>query len=191
MPRLDRGRVGRAAIGVVRVIVPTLLVAACAGSSPSAPLSAPPSAAGSARPSISASGSTAPASPVASDADAVTFEISGTIGGRPVSGRLAHGALSVPCAGAGADQVLSVHWTGDADSVGLAGEIDFKPGTWTMGSAAAQGIATLGLQGGKPADSLAAVSGTVTTGSGGGLIDATFAGGSDTAHLSGAWVCPG
>jgi hypothetical protein len=103
-----------------------------------------------------------------------------------------NGSLTVPCAGAGADQVLAVHWSGTAppSNAQLQGEIDLKPGSWTFGSTSAQGIASVGLAGGKPADDLVATSGTVTTAQTGGRIDATFTGGTDSVHLSGSWVCP-
>jgi len=122
----------------------------------------------------------------------VQFTVDGSVGGKAVSGALSNGALTVACNGAGAGQVLVVHWTGTAppSSVPLQGEIDLKPGKWTFGSAAAPGVATVGLAGGKAIDNLVASSGTVKTDTTGGTIDATFTGGSDSVHLTGSWVCP-
>lgn len=156
-----------------------------AGSSPQASGSPSP-----ARPSASPSPSATAASPGESPVDIVDFEINGSIGGKQVSGKLSNGAFSVPCSGAGADQVLAVHWTGTVGTTGLQGEIDFKPGSWTLGSSSAQGVATVGELGGKPADSLAAVSGTVTTQPSGGSINATFANGPGSLQVSGTWTCP-
>ena len=119
----------------------------------------------------------------------VDFTVSGTIGGHQVSGKTTSTSFSVPCAGAGADQVLAVHWLGNVDQTRLQGEIDFKPGTWTLGSSQAQGTASLGVVGGKSYDSLAATAGTVTTGPAGGSINATFTG-TSTVHVSGTWTCP-
>jgi hypothetical protein len=143
------------------------------------------SATASPAPSPRASPSSTP-SPAASDP--IDFTVDGTIGGKPVSGPLNSGAFTMACEGSGC-QALLVHWTGTASGTGLQGEIDFKPGTWTIGSASAQGTASIGLAGGKAIDSLAATSGTVTTGSGGGTIDATFSDGGGPVHLSGTWTC--
>jgi hypothetical protein len=122
--------------------------------------------------------------------DPISFDVSGSIGGQAISGKVTNGRLTVPCSGAGANQVTAVHWTGNAGNADLEGEIDFKPGSWTLGSASAQGVASVGLAGGKAADSLVATSGSVTTGASGGTIDGTFTGGADTLHLSGSWTCP-
>lgn len=168
-------------------------IALVAGGCGSSAVASSPLASGSpspARPSASPSPSASAASPGESPVDIVDFEINGSIGGKQVSGKLRNGAFSLPCSGAGADQVLAVHWTGTVGSTGLQGEIDFKPGSWTIGSSAAQGVATVGLVGGKPADSLAGTSGTVTTQPGGGTINATFANGPGSLQVSGTWTCP-
>lgn len=83
-----------------------------------------------------------------------------------------------------------MHWSGSASGTELEGEIDFKPGSWTIGSPTAQGTASLGLLGGKATDGLGATSGTLSTGSGGGSIDAMFTDGPGSIHLSGTWTCP-
>ena len=122
--------------------------------------------------------------------DVIDFTVGGSIAGHQVSGKLSNGTLTVPCMGAGANQILTMHWTGDSGSTSLQGEIDFKPGTWTIGSAAAQGSASIGVLGGKAIDNLIGTSGTVTTQTSGGSINAMFAGGADSLHLSGTWTCP-
>ena len=179
------------------------LLSSCVGATNSPTSTLPPAVIGSipapsSSPSAGPSSSTKPsASPSlapsaeASSLEAITFDVSGSIGGKPVSGRLTNGMLTVPCSAAGANQVLVVHWTGSAppSSVPLQGEIDLKPGTWTFGSGA-QGTASVGLEGGKATDSLVPSSGTVTTTPAGGSIDATFTSGADSLHLSGSWVCP-
>jgi hypothetical protein len=83
-----------------------------------------------------------------------------------------------------------MHWSGSVSGTQIDGEIDYKPGTWTIGSASAQGAASIGLLGGKAIDNLGATSGTVTTDQAGGSIDATFSEGGGPIHLSGTWVCP-
>jgi hypothetical protein len=123
--------------------------------------------------------------------DAIVFDVKGTIGGHAVEGRVADARFSVDCNGAGPDQILVVHWEGDAPAnTPVQGEIDFKPGTWTLGSTTAQGSATIGLQGGKANDALVATTGTVTTDAGGGTIDGTFTGGADSLQVTGSWTCP-
>ena len=119
----------------------------------------------------------------------VDFSVSGTIGGHQVSGKTTNTSFSVPCVGAGANQVLAVHWTGSVDTTRLEGEIDFKPGTWTLGSNQAQGVASINVSGGKSYDSLSATAGTVTTSASGGSINATFTG-TSTVQVSGTWKCP-
>ena len=181
------------------IVATTVALVACGGATPptSPGSAAPSSAAGSASPPAASTASSSPtasrsAAPTPGDStlDVISFDIDGSIGGRTVSGKLAHGAFTVPCAGAGATDVVTVHWRGDVAPTSLQGEIDFKPGTWSLGSSSAQGVATVGLLGGKPADDLIASAGTVTTAASGGSIDGTFTNGGDSLHVSGTWRCP-
>jgi hypothetical protein len=171
------------------VAVMGALVAACGGS---VGTSSPPGSQALGSPGATASPSQRSSTPTAAQSplDPLDFDITGSIGGKQVVGKLTNGSFTVPCVGAG--QVLVVHWAGTASqtSTQLHGEIDFKPGSWTIGSPTAQGTVTVGLLGGKAADALGATSGTVTTVSSGGTIDAMFTNGPGTIHLSGAWTCP-
>jgi hypothetical protein len=130
--------------------------------------------------------------PEESSLEVIDFTVNGSIGGQTVAGKLKNTRLTIACMGAGADQILTVHWAGDASSSGtpLQGEIDFKPGTWDLGSSSAEGSATIGLAGGKAADSLVASSGTVTTGSTGGSINAVFDQDMSQLKVAGTWTCP-
>jgi len=163
---------------------------ACGGAAAGA---TPPASAGaSAGPTGTASASPSAAPVEASSLEVVDFNLNGSIAGHTVAGKLKNTRLTIACMGAGADQILTVHWEGTASSSGtpLQGEIDFKPGTWDLGSSSAQGSATIGLAGGKPADSLMASSGTVTTGSTGGSINAIFDQDMSQLNVAGSWTCP-
>jgi hypothetical protein len=170
------------------VVMIGLLMGACGGSaSPSAVQSLNGPTAG---PSGSAKPSGTP-SPSESSGGPIDFDVNGSIGGHQVQGKIANGAFTIPCVGAGPDQILTVHWSGEAPvNTALQGEIDLKPGTWTLGGSSAQGSATVNLAGGKATDSQVASSGTVTTAPTGGTIDAQFTGGSDSLHIAGTWSCP-
>jgi hypothetical protein len=169
------------------VLVTTGCVRGGAGSTPSAtPNPSPTASSPTATPSPSAKPTPSP-----TPSELITFDVTGSIGGHAVQGRVANASFAIPCATAGTGQIITVHWTGDAPvNTLLQGEIDFKAGTWTLGSTTAQGTATVGLEGGKASDALAATSGSVTTSPTGGIIDGTFTGGADSLHLSGSWTCP-
>lgn len=141
-------------------------------------------------PSASATPSVAP-TPSESSLDLIDFDVNGSIGGHAVQGKLATTTFTVPCATSGSGQIITVHWIGEAPvNTPLQGEIDFKAGSWTLGSTSAQGGATVGIEGGKATDALVATSGTVTTSTAGGTINGTFTGGGSSLHLSGSWTCP-
>jgi hypothetical protein len=163
-----------------------LLLAACAsGGGASGSSSATPT------PTPKQTASPTPPTPTESPLDVIDFDVNGTIGGHAVQGKLAQASFTVPCATTGSDQIITVHWIGEAPvNTALQGEIDFKPGTWTLGSMTAQGTTTVGLQGGKANDALVATAGTVTTATTGGTINGTFTGGADSLKISGSWTCP-
>jgi len=179
---------GRRWLSLLAIVAlgPAACGGAAAGATPPASAGASPGPTGTA----SASRSAAPAE--ASSLEVVDFNINGSIAGHTVAGKLKNTRLTIACMGAGADQILTVHWEGTASSSGtpLQGEIDFKPGTWDLGSSSGQGSATIGLAGGKPADSLMASSGTVTTGSTGGSINAIFDQDMSQLNVAGSWTCP-
>jgi hypothetical protein len=193
-----RRRLARSASAAVLVLL-VLVVAGCVGSSttpsppggagPQIPAEPTPSATSRLTASPTATATAATSSPSEAAREPIDFSVSGALGGKQLAGKVTNGAITLACQRSGT-QVLSVHWTGTASGTGLQGEIDFKPGTWTIGSATAQGSASIGLLGGKAADSLGASSGTVTSGPTGGSIDATFADGGGPVHLSGTWTCP-
>jgi len=164
---------------------------ACGGAAGGGPTAAasPPSTSGPAGTAPATSPSSAPAEE--SSLEVVDFTINGSIAGQSVAGKLKNTRLTIACMGAGADQILTVHWEGTASSSGtpLQGEIDFKPGTWDLGSSSAEGSATIGLAGGKAADSLVASSGTVTTGPTGGSINAVFDQDMSQLNVAGSWAC--
>jgi len=179
---------GRRWLSLLAIVAlgPAACGGAAAGATPPASAGASPGPTGTA----SASPSAAPVE--ASSLEVVDFNLNGSIAGHTVAGKLKNTRLTIACMGAGADQILTVHWEGTASSSGtpLQGEIDFKPGTWDLGSSSAQGSATIGLAGGKPVDSLMASSGTVTTGSTGGSINAIFDQDMSQLNVAGSWTCP-
>ena len=179
---------GRRWLSLLTIVAlgPAACGGAAAGATPPASAGASPGPTGTA----SASPSAAPAE--ATSLEVVDFNINGSIAGHTVAGKLKDTRLTIACMGAGADQILTVHWEGTASSSGtpLQGEIDFKPGTWDLGSSSAEGSATIGLAGGKAADSLVASSGTVTTGSTGGSINAVFDQDMSQLNVAGSWTCP-
>jgi hypothetical protein len=115
------------------VAVMGALVAACGGS---VGTSSPPGSQALGSPGATASPSPRSSTPTAAQSplDPLDFDITGSIGGKQVVGKLTNGSFTVPCVGAGAGQVLVVHWAGTASqtSTQLHGEIDFKPGSWTI-----------------------------------------------------------
>lgn len=183
---------------VVLIVATVMFTAGCivgsSGASSSGSSTPTPSPSASATPTPSPSTSATPSvapTPSESSLDLIDFDVDGSIGGHAVQGKLATTSFTVPCATSGSDQIITVHWIGEAPiNTALQGEIDFKAGSWTLGSTSAQGSATVGIQGGKANDALVATSGTVTTSTAGGTINGTFTGGADSLHVSGSWTCP-
>ncbi len=179
-------------VGIPSGVAAIVLVASCSnsaatvgpGSNPTPTPSASPAVVGGGEPQGSAQGQ--------GGTEVLDLDVTGSIAGQQVAGKLTHTSFTVACVGAGPDQILAVHWIGTSPSgPGLNGTIDFKPGTWTLGDTRAQGSATIGAIGSKPGDSLVGTSGTVTTQTSGGSIDGTFDQGSGQVTVKGSWTCPG